>query len=785
MPPKSAALTAAASSDMSVIGAPSSPVPHAASGTAESSSKKKKHRAGRKHRKNRRQSFAAPSENEDPSVTTERPSLEDVPEHPSEQHLHSFYRQNRASKSNESLESEMLLDHREVEQAATRQRRSSIYQSNTRPSQIHRQSTNSRPGPKTRASTKSRDLLTGESEEEDEPNTDRTPLLGQSSKSRTYGGPKDDKKRRPSTSSSRSGNRLRKRKTSSIHSNDYDVNNPPSVPGSPTHSDEEYDDVMLPEFGRSPHERRKSMVGGREAVIDIDEDFDGSEAAGFESGFFRGSPRSPILGREDRRRSMGTDDVCVPYDNMTEGGDEEDFMQQHDGGSARPRRSRKREWPDLSALEEFSLEEKEERELEGVTRAKRVSEPVLIGGRLRPQKGGWRRDDAEEHSKFRWTYFNEELDSSLRSHSLSGLQDLGFSLRELFIPDQPIIDESSDSEDESPTRVSIDRSATPVNGNSSSRSVTRQSSILDHKGFEAKDHAHVHTHKSSDSNSPSRIHSTSQSRPPKPKRFGPRPIFWLDIYSPKPHEMKALCRAFGIHKLTAEDIMEQEAREKVELFRNYYFVNYRTFEQDPDDEDYMDPVNMYFVVFKGGVLSFHFSLMPHPANVRRRIRQLAEHQYTDSDWISYAIIDNITDAYAPVIEQIEQEVDEIDDDILAMHRVTASEGAKEKRMRGEKSRKKRASVFDHDTEYEKLLEAESDAGMSKDSGKDMLLRVGECRKKVMSLYRLLGNKADVIKGLAKRCNEQWSVAPTSDVGLYLGDIQVCLISTMRRTGQGS
>ena len=544
---------------------------------------------------------------------------------------------------------------------------------------------------------------------------------------------------------------------------------------------------MLPEFG-SPSIHRKSMVGssGREAVIDIDDDFEGSESAVFERGPFRGSPRSPNIGGKERRRSTVADDVCVPFDRLTEAGDEEEYAPQHDGDTVRPRRSRKREWPDIAALEEFSLEEKEERELEGVTRAKKVTEPELIGGRLRPKKGGWRIPNEIEEG-FRITYFNEELDSSLRSHSLSGLQDLGFNLRELFIPDLPELEpDSSDSEDDrSPTRVSFDRSATPVNGNSSSRGGTRQSSILDHKGFEAKEHshahghahghAHAHTHKSSGSDSPSQQHSTSRSRPPKPKRYGPRPVFWLDVLNPSMDEMRIISRAFGIHKLTAEDIMEQEAREKVELFRNYYFVNYRTFEQDPENEDYMDPVNMYFVVFKGGVLSFHFSPMPHPANVRRRIRQLAEHQYTDSDWISYAIIDNITDAYAPVIEQIEQEVDDIDDDILAMHRVTASEGAKEKRMRGEKTKKKRStSVFEHQTEYEKVLEEESDASLSRDSGKDMLLRVGECRKKVMSLYRLLGNKADVIKGLAKRCNEQWSVAPTSDVGLYLGDIQVRL-----------
>ena len=75
-------------------------------------------------------------------------------------------------------------------------------------------------------------------------------------------------------------------------------------------------------------------------------------------------------------------------------------------------------------------------------------------------------------------------------------------------------------------------------------------------------------------------------------------------------------------------------------------------------------------------------------------------------------------------------------------------------------------------------------------------RIGTCRKKVMGLLRLMGNKADVVKGLSKRCNENWSVAPKSDIvrffqhstagpvcsrrradrvhlpqGLYLSDIQ--------------
>jgi magnesium transporter len=54
----------------------------------------------------------------------------------------------------------------------------------------------------------------------------------------------------------------------------------------------------------------------------------------------------------------------------------------------------------------------------------------------------------------------------------------------------------------------------------------------------------------------------------------------------------------------------------------------------------------------------------------------------------------------------------------------------------------------------------------------MLRRIGHCRKKVLGLLRLLGSKADVMKGLIKRCNElRWDVVVSSEIVLYLGDIQ--------------
>jgi magnesium transporter len=202
-------------------------------------------------------------------------------------------------------------------------------------------------------------------------------------------------------------------------------------------------------------------------------------------------------------------------------------------------------------------------------------------------------------------------------------------------------------------------------------------------------------------------------------------VWWLGCLNPSTEEFAMLMKAFAIHPLTAEDIRVQETREKVELFAKYYFVCFRSFVQQKTSDD-MEPINIYLIVFREGVLTFQFTASNHSANVRKRIRQLRDYVGISSDWICYALIDDIVDSFAPVITDIERDTDAIEDAVFT------------------------ARLEDYSA---------------------LLKRIGDCRKKTMSVLRLLGGKADVIKGFAKRCNEEYSVTPRGDIGLYLGDIQ--------------
>lgn len=246
------------------------------------------------------------------------------------------------------------------------------------------------------------------------------------------------------------------------------------------------------------------------------------------------------------------------------------------------------------------------------------------------------------------------------------------------------------------------------------------------------------------------------------------PTWWLDCSCPTDDEMRCIAKAFGIHPLTAEDIRMQETREKVELFKSYYFVCFHTFESDHESEDFLEPINVYIIVFRSGVLTFHFGPISHCANVRRRVRQLRDYVNVSSDWLCYALIDDITDSFAPVILSLEYEADAIEDSVFMAR----------------------------DLDFSRMLQ-----------------RIGESRRKTMTLMRLLSGKADVIKMFAKRCQDevngigpaltsninianlqagdehervtgsnpkapqiQQTSQPRGDIALYLGDIQDHLLT---------
>lgn len=152
--------------------------------------------------------------------------------------------------------------------------------------------------------------------------------------------------------------------------------------------------------------------------------------------------------------------------------------------------------------------------------------------------------------------------------------------------------------------------------------------------------------------------------------------WWLDVASPTWDDLQTIGKLLHIHPLTLEDILQQDPREKMELFSKlgYYFVSFRTIQnatvKQPDYQDIANDgdiykaddgalieANIYMVVFKEGICTFYFTdVSEHIEKVRNRVQLLQDCFNMSSDWIAHDILDSVVDSFFPFLKEIEQQV---------------------------------------------------------------------------------------------------------------------------------
>ncbi|EIW86760.1 hypothetical protein CONPUDRAFT_79000 [Coniophora puteana RWD-64-598 SS2] len=153
--------------------------------------------------------------------------------------------------------------------------------------------------------------------------------------------------------------------------------------------------------------------------------------------------------------------------------------------------------------------------------------------------------------------------------------------------------------------------------------------------------------------------------------------WWLDVASPSWTDMRAIGKLLHLHPLTLEDILQQEPREKLELFDRlgYYFIVLRAIEttsqrQHPplgndshhetdffEREGALGESNVYLVVFREGICTFHFTdISDHTERVRNRMSMLKDSFNMSADWISHGLFDSVVDSFFPILRDVEKEV---------------------------------------------------------------------------------------------------------------------------------
>jgi magnesium transporter len=138
--------------------------------------------------------------------------------------------------------------------------------------------------------------------------------------------------------------------------------------------------------------------------------------------------------------------------------------------------------------------------------------------------------------------------------------------------------------------------------------------------------------------------------------------FWLDIENPGDADYELLEKTFGFHPLTLEDIRNRNQRPKLEEFPGYAFVVLFTAELMGGQVEIREH---HIYVSPQYLVSVHLEPSDPLTRLRERIKSNPDLTRRSLPFLFYLVVDQLVDALFPVLEQVDESVDSVEDGILA------------------------------------------------------------------------------------------------------------------------
>lgn len=142
-------------------------------------------------------------------------------------------------------------------------------------------------------------------------------------------------------------------------------------------------------------------------------------------------------------------------------------------------------------------------------------------------------------------------------------------------------------------------------------------------------------------------------------------FFWLDV-GPEDFESEAkqVGEELDLHPLTVEDVLTTESRPTVDTFQDYLYILARIPAQDWEIGE-LQTFQLSLVLGSNFLLTFHRRNLPVIEKLKGKVTQNPERYFGRGvDYLCYYLLDGISDTYYPVLDKLEEEIEQVEDEVL-------------------------------------------------------------------------------------------------------------------------
>jgi magnesium transporter len=149
--------------------------------------------------------------------------------------------------------------------------------------------------------------------------------------------------------------------------------------------------------------------------------------------------------------------------------------------------------------------------------------------------------------------------------------------------------------------------------------------------------------------------------------LGKAPVTWVDVDGVGDAKtIEGIGALAGLHRLTMEDIVNVHQRPKVDDYGHYVFVVLRMPHCCADASPRVAGEQVGLVLAKGLVITFQEREFPGDVwgPVRERARGRTRICAEGADYLAYALLDAVIDSYFPVLEQLGDVLEDLEERVL-------------------------------------------------------------------------------------------------------------------------
>jgi magnesium transporter len=141
-------------------------------------------------------------------------------------------------------------------------------------------------------------------------------------------------------------------------------------------------------------------------------------------------------------------------------------------------------------------------------------------------------------------------------------------------------------------------------------------------------------------------------------------LLWIDIQEPEEHDLEPLLEErFGFHELASEDTLSPNTLPKYDAFPGYDFFIFRAVDVNLTEHG-SQTYKLAAFLSRNFLITVHRDAMQPVDDVCNRLPSDARLLGNGPDFLLYNIVDQMVDAHFPLLDQIEECVDDLQESIF-------------------------------------------------------------------------------------------------------------------------